>query len=212
MSKKTRPSKICKNKILIVTNGDTEKVYFDCLRRYCNSSYNYNVQFQNADIKGLIECVQGICKSNSNNIHYNQIWCIFDIDESLKDNIAKDNFLKAITLARQKNIKLAISNECFEVFLLYHFQTKIEKNVKRCGNNSYEKLLSKYINCKFKKADAKQIEGKFIPKFEQAIKNAKQNYQVKCRDNIGNIENFCEWSQTTTVYQLIEFLCSKKTR
>ena len=48
---------------------------------------------------------------------FDQIWCIFD-----KDNCSKEQFNQAEGLAKQKNIKIAYSNEAFEIWFILHFQ------------------------------------------------------------------------------------------
>jgi hypothetical protein len=54
-------------------------------------------------------------RERDDNIKYDEVWCVFDIDEHEYVPEAKD------TAAAHK-IKLAISNPCFELWLLLHFQ------------------------------------------------------------------------------------------
>jgi len=49
-------------------------------------------------------------------IKFDQIWCVFD-----KDDNPDKNFEKAISLSRKHKIKIAYSNECFELWYLLHF-------------------------------------------------------------------------------------------
>jgi hypothetical protein len=46
---------------------------------------------------------------------YDQVWCVFDIDDHPKVDDAKQQ-------ARDNGIKLAVSNPCFELWVLLHFQ------------------------------------------------------------------------------------------
>lgn len=46
---------------------------------------------------------------------YDQVWCVFDVDEHPK-------LTEAIDMARANGIELAISNPCFELWLLLHFR------------------------------------------------------------------------------------------
>jgi len=48
---------------------------------------------------------------------YNQVWCVFD-----KDSNPSHNFNRAIQLAKNNNIKIAYSNEAFELWYLLHFE------------------------------------------------------------------------------------------
>jgi hypothetical protein len=46
---------------------------------------------------------------------YDHVWCVFDVD-------SHPNLQDAIQQARANNIELAISNPCFEIWILLHFQ------------------------------------------------------------------------------------------
>ena len=54
-------------------------------------------------------------KAKDANIAYDEVWCVFDVDEHPNLNEAKQ-------MARDNDIKLAISNPCFELWLLLHFR------------------------------------------------------------------------------------------
>jgi RloB-like protein len=49
------------------------------------------------------------------NERYDEVWCVFDIDDHPQVDDAKQQ-------ARDNEIKLAISNPCFELWVLLHFQ------------------------------------------------------------------------------------------
>jgi len=49
------------------------------------------------------------------NERYDEVWCVFDVENHPKINDAKQQ-------ARDNGIKLAISNPCFEIWVLLHFQ------------------------------------------------------------------------------------------
>lgn len=46
---------------------------------------------------------------------YDQVWCVFDVDEH-------PNLGDALQMARDNGIHLAVSNPCFELWLLLHFR------------------------------------------------------------------------------------------
>ena len=46
---------------------------------------------------------------------YDEVWCVFDIDEHPKVNEARQ-------LANARGIELAVSNPCFELWILLHFR------------------------------------------------------------------------------------------
>ena len=47
---------------------------------------------------------------------YDQTWCVFD-----KDDFPATNFNAAITLARENGLKIAYSNQSFELWYVLHF-------------------------------------------------------------------------------------------
>jgi hypothetical protein len=48
-------------------------------------------------------------------LDYDEVWCVFDVDEHPKLN-------EAGQLASARGIELAVSNPCFELWLLIHFR------------------------------------------------------------------------------------------
>lgn len=49
------------------------------------------------------------------NIAFDQVWCVFDIDDH-------PDVPNAIVMARDNGIEVAVSNPCFELWLLIHFR------------------------------------------------------------------------------------------
>jgi hypothetical protein len=49
------------------------------------------------------------------NLAYDSVWCVFDKDDHPR-------FGEALEMARDNNIRLAISNPCIELWLLLHFR------------------------------------------------------------------------------------------
>jgi hypothetical protein len=54
-------------------------------------------------------------RQGDDNVKYDEVWCVFDID-------AHEYVQEAKQTAAANNIELAISNPCFELWLLLHFQ------------------------------------------------------------------------------------------
>lgn len=91
--KRTQKQRKIRDTILIVTNGKrTEKLYFDNLTNSFSSMFKIKVEYKNEQPDELVE----YAKSLDSNL-YNQIWCVFDIDDSYKEG----HLLYA--LAEQKN-------------------------------------------------------------------------------------------------------------
>lgn len=105
-----------------------------------------------------------------------QVWCVFDVDDFYSHN--PQSLLSSIKKAKKNNIKIAFSNECFELWILLHFKT-VSAPVFR--NN-----LCRDINKLFKKNKLKDFKSKnqkvfdeLLPFQEMAIKNSKKLLSVK---------------------------------
>ena len=54
-------------------------------------------------------------REDDENLAYDAVWCVFDVDEH-------PQIADARQMARANGIELAISNPCFELWLLLHFR------------------------------------------------------------------------------------------
>jgi hypothetical protein len=121
---------------------------------------------------------------------YDQVWCVFD-----RDSFSVSNFNDALTLAEAENIKVAYSNEAFELWYLLHFHyynTGISRS-------DYSNKLSKLLKFKYQK----NFPGMYDLLFEKqptAIKNAKKLLRQYKSPNPAKD------NPSTTVHQLVEEL------
>jgi len=111
--------------ILVVTEGEvTEPEYLHGLQRACR---NPRVTIKVADQHGVPATLVRIAKQEKQeaearaererdeNLAYDSVWCIFDIDDHPAIGETKE-------MARDNGIRLAISNPCIELWLLLHFR------------------------------------------------------------------------------------------
>lgn len=120
----------------------------------------------------LIEYVIKWKKENIVQKDGDQVWCIFDVDSFFSDPKDKIELLDCIKLAHQNGVKIAYVNECFEVWILLHFE-KITSSIKR-GKAMEEKIKNKFKSLKlgdFKKNQ--KVFKSLLPFQSQAISNAK---------------------------------------
>ncbi|TRV42889.1 MAG: RloB domain-containing protein [Microcystis panniformis Mp_MB_F_20051200_S9] len=103
---------------LIVCEGEkTEYYYFTCLREDLKSNnIKIKVKGEGQNTLSLVKKAINI-KNNEKSASYDQVWCVFD-----KDNYTKEQFNQAEGLAQEENIKIAYSNEAFEIWYILHFQ------------------------------------------------------------------------------------------
>lgn len=110
--------------ILVVTEGEcTEPEY---LRGFQNAVKNPRVIVETHGGKGspkslvefaknrLREAEKSAKREQDDNLKYDQVWCVFDVDEHKNLSAARET-------ARQLEIQLAISNPCIEIWLWLHF-------------------------------------------------------------------------------------------
>jgi len=203
-----RPRKNIKEKetVLIITNGRQEEKYFGNLTNSFKSIYTIDPVFENGNALALVNLA--IRKKQQE--PYNQIWCVFDIDEEPRDG----NLQSAIDLARKNKIDLAYSNEAFEVWLMFHF----EQTVKHMSRTQYDRemlnLIHNHISSKVERydnTDVNLLKDNFIPKAMIAKDNSKRVYQIREKDYISqhgitHQYPFWDWTSTTSIFELIDNL------
>jgi hypothetical protein len=117
------PSRKPLPRILIVCEGTkTEPGYFDDLRRVYRRVVELELSpggvpktlvERAVEMKSEAEHMAKAAKDE--NLSYDEVWCVFDVDDHPKVDDAKQQ-------ARGNGIKLAVSNPCFELWVLLHFQ------------------------------------------------------------------------------------------
>ena len=193
MARKSKKLQI-RNTFYILTNGkETEKNYFDLIKSN-KSIYDVKIEYHNLSSLQLVK--YGLTIPNAN-----QIWCVFDIDNTMEENI----LIPTINLA----------NKAFEVWLLSHYN-KIHKSM---DNNKLilemNKLLKKLnINKNYDKADKELLKKYFIPNLKTAINNSKIIHQKFIAEHEKNNSfsdyKIWDWNPCCNVYQLIEALKLEK--
>ncbi len=104
-----------KKNILIVCEGETERLYFDS---FPLKSANLKTISTGSNTKTLIkyakkESEDAIKRDES----YDQVWCVFD-----RDSFSKEQFNTAIQMAESSGFQVAWSNEAFELWYVLHFE------------------------------------------------------------------------------------------
>lgn len=182
-------------RILVLCEGQvTEFEYFDALRREeQNQLVEVEIDFKGGAPKTLVERA-ALRKRNSEeearhahdeNLKYDEVWCVFDVDEHPKLPDARQQ-------ARDNGIKLAISNPCFELWLLLHFR---EQNA-HIGRKALASLLRKYIRNYHKHVPFEALRDGYA----EALKRAQQldKRQREIGDEGGN--------PSTNVHRLTELI------
>ena len=127
---------------------------------------------------------------------YSSIWCVFDRDSYPCDSNDKHKFNRAIKLAKNNQIKVAYSNDAFEIWYILHFNF----HQAAWGRSKYESKLTELLGSKYEKND-KTIYVKLRDRQAAAIKNSKNLLAIYGANHNPESDNPC-----TTVHLLVEFL------
>lgn len=110
--------------------------------------------------RGLVEKAIELSRDED----YNQIWCVFD-----RDSFPIEHFNAALALADHHQIKVAYSNEAFELWYLLHFHFYHTALVR----SEYVGKLSELLGMPYRK-NLENIYEQLKPHQETALKNAKR--------------------------------------
>ncbi|MDE5492242.1 RloB family protein [Elizabethkingia meningoseptica] len=189
-----------KSSILIICEGQTEKLYFE-------SFPVLGLKVEAIDLGGqsktkLVETTEKIIENSE--FDYDEVWCVFDMDYK-HGEIEYADFDNAIKKAKQLGYNVAYSNDSFELWFYLHYN-KIEAQQLRTfyyeqlsekWNLNYEKEGKKYEFCmstyRLLLTDANASQ-------ERAIKYAEELYESQ-KDLAYHLQN-----PVTTVYQLVKVL------
>ena len=173
-------------RFLIVCEGaKTEPNYF--------RSFRVNRTIFEVDIQGFgyntLSLVEKAVELKTGN-DYDQVWCVFD-----RDSFPAQIFNTAFEKAKREKIKIAYSNEAFEIWYLLHFQY-YDSAIKR---KEYLKMLSQQLGFKYEK-NSETIYDELLELQADAIRNAKRLYASysPCNPERDN--------PSTTVFELVEAL------
>lgn len=193
--------------ILIVCEGtETEPNYFNSLvRQHRLSTVNVDIHALGVGKNTLSLVNDALSRQGSGPKRYSEIWCVFDLDRNPDENF--DN-----AIARAENhpfLRVAWSNEAFELWFVLHFQYLDTAPSKKAGgscvyyNVRLDKLMQQLGCGKYDKADPTLCELLGSSRLEVAIKNAKRlqaNYAVGTP--------YHQRKPATTVHELVERLLS----
>ncbi|MTJ08848.1 MULTISPECIES: RloB family protein [unclassified Anabaena] len=143
---RNQPSRKITQKILIACEGSkTEPIYFNSIRNELRSPTLEIIVLRNKGktdpgniIEILIEKRQQI-KYEKGWTKNDAAWAVFDGDEHINKSLT--SWQNAINRANSQKINLAITNPCFELWYLIHFQ----EHLAEINCDKLVKLLNKHI-------------------------------------------------------------------
>jgi hypothetical protein len=186
--------------IYIFTEGEeTEPNYFELKKKEIrNPNIKIKIKGVGYNTISLVDYANGFISENHIEINRSysnyDCWVVFD-----KDDFGND-FDKAIKKAESLGLKVAYSNECFELWFLLHFNfidnaigrkeliKKLDEEISKINGQNYQK------NSKNIHALIKHLE-------ENAIRNAKKLLEVHKNEPLCSKKD-----PSTTVFLLVEGL------
>jgi hypothetical protein len=98
----------------VCCGAKTEKLYLEGMRRYFRESPIAVVIKPDAGSPSLLVGYAAKLWDRDRD-GFDQVWCVFDVDDF------GDDVRAAVTIAKRRGVSLAVSNPCFELWLLLHF-------------------------------------------------------------------------------------------
>lgn len=195
--RKERKAKKLRTNIFIYTEGKkTEPLYFE---RFIEE-LNLDPEKYHVDIVGLGYNTDRIITEARSKIDeggaVDHIWCVFD-----RDSFTKQNVGRAFDLSKghpyDAKIKIAFSNECFELWYILHFEYWCTGMPRK----DYENKLTGHLGAKYKKNDP-DIYSKLKDKLSIACNRAMELRKSHAYNNKANnnpwtdVDEMINWFQT----------------
>jgi hypothetical protein len=97
---------------------NSEPDYVKALKRLPHVAENTALELRIHPERGVPLTLVRMAAQQKRDPEIDECWCIFDVEWPLNH----PNLVEAVSLARSKDVNLAISNPCFEVWLILHFR------------------------------------------------------------------------------------------
>ncbi len=186
-------------KLLIVCEGEnTETQYFNKFAEFHRNSL-VKVEVATEHDKALAavriakklkdKAIASAKQEGDKNLRYNSVWCVFDKDDH-------PYVAEAILMAKKNNIKIALSNPCFELWLILHLRESPGTKHRHKMQELLKKLVIDYD---------KNVEYEdYRPGYENAVVRAKKLDALA--EEVGEPGR----NPTTGVYNLTEAILPPK--
>lgn len=164
----------------------TEYLYFSALADTDNLSkknifvYHFPSEYGKSAPSFIIE---NLSNAEKNFIEgYDELWLLIDRDKQSWD---KKQIKEIAAQCEQKKFGFALSNPCFEIWLLMHFEDIADADKKRreillenekTGKKSKKSFIEKELSIKIRGYNKTNLANeKLLPKIPAALKNSKKN-------------------------------------
>ncbi len=212
--RKNKPATRVPNRVFIIAcEGKTEEAYFKAFDKPQYRIYvkNENIQIEvlerqdKKDTKSFPTYIMQLLEEYQDyyGVDNEELWLVIDRD---KQNLSKIQLIEIIEQCAKKNYNIALSNPCFELWLLLHIKDLTtyseEENLKIFQNKkerakSKKRFLEKELSTLLDGYKKEKIQPeKFLPHIQLAIQRAKL---LPLQAGLNEVDNL-----GTTVYTLVE--------
>jgi hypothetical protein len=185
-----------RSRILIVCEGRaTEPGYFSSLRHELRAPIDIIINDESGVPKTVVERAVELKKEaekdakreGDSNLRYDEVWCVFDVD-------THPNLSAAQQQASANGIHVALSNPCFELWILLHFEDQRAEIGSKAARHACRKHLPGYD----KRVTYEELKDQYPTAVERAL--ALEAWQKSRNNARGN--------PSTRIYELTERLHS----
>ncbi len=184
--------------IYVFTEGTkTEPIYFESKKSEIRRNYiKIEIKGSGYNTVSLVDYVLDFIKENKIDLTIDECWVVFDKDDFVKD------FDNAINKAETNNLKVAYSNEAFELWFLLHFSFMSSAIRRKDYNKKVTENLRRLTgDKKYKYSKTTGIYSLIKDRESDAIKNAKKLLKQHAEE-----KSFLKKNPSTTVHLLVEKL------
>lgn len=187
----------------------------------CEGENTEPLYFKGFPVPSKMVVTEGGCKSKNALVDYalsirdlpkydgREVWCVFDYDIKPDEATSRpDDFNSAIIKAEAHGMKVAWSNDAFELWFVLHYQTLQAALTRR----ELYKILKKKWKLKSFSAEAKRFDfcAGHYDRHQERHDGASQERAIRrakgLHDAYQGKQNFADQVPCTTVYLLVEEL------
>lgn len=136
--------------------------------------------------------------------HGSETWCVFDYDHKPDNLTIESDFNEAVALATSKGIKVAFSNDSFELWFILHYRyhdTQVTRDEFYKSLRDIWELEESYEELGKKRDFCTNLYALLLPTQKTAIENARKLY-----DSQNDGRPVAKLNPCTTVFLLVEEL------
>lgn len=180
---------------LIVCEGEkTERLYFKEFRRRNNGIRIEVPNCSYTDPLSLLKFTQRMKSVYDIDIKRgDRVWCVFDVDQNAEEIIQR-----TAREAKKNKIKIILSNPCFELWYLLHFEFS---TAFMSTTQAAQKLKSKYISSYHKN---KSYFDRLKPHISTAVENAQKLNDYHDKNQTALISS--ESNPSTQAFELVQHI------